>query len=420
MIREMVMPQLAMGMSEGTIVQWMATEGERIGRDAVLLSIETEKVVTDLPAPYSGYLHICTAAGTTVPVEKRIAQVAETETEYRQLLASPAPIPTDRARPADAHASGPAAEPAPAAAAEPARGRPRASGLARKLAAQRALDLAAIVGTGPGGRIVRRDIEAVAVQAPAPAATPVTAATAPGAQRERARIPLTGMRKAIADRMLRAKTQTAQTYVFFEVDVTRLIAARQTLLAREAELGMRISTTAFHVRALALACREVPICNATIHGTEIVVWEQINIGVAVALPGKTEFESGLVVPVLRDAASKGLVAIERELKDLVARAKAGTLTAADTTDGTVTLSSAVGFMPGNWCVATPLLNQPQVLNFQPGSAIQKPVVVDGEIAVRTMLPCGVTFDHRATDGEPVARFNRRLADFLGHPELMLL
>ena len=252
------------------------------------------------------------------------------------------------------------------------------------------------------------------------APAPAVQSPGPSTLRVRARVPVTGMRKAIAERMLRSKITAAHTYVFFEVDVTKLIGVRKTVLAREKELQTRVSMTAFYAKALAVALRRVPNCNATLAGEEIVIWDNVNVAIAVALPGRTELESGLVVPVVRNVEGKGVLELDREIRVLTEKAKAGRLNASDTSEGTVTLSSSAGFMPGQWCVATPLLNQPQVLNFQPGSPIEKPVVVDGQIVIRTMLPCGLSFDHRAVDGEPVARFNRAISDLLGNPELMLL
>lgn len=424
MIRDVIMPQLAMGMSEGTIVEWAVEEGQHVDREAVLLSIETEKVVTDLPAPYAGWVHRIAALGQPIPVETVIGRIADTEAEYRTLVHEPATSVAAPATPAGARPGVPA--PVPAAGVPMQPGRVRASGLAKKLAENGGLDLASVPGSGPGGRIVRRDVltalELAASHKPAAAAVAAAPASAEGKRgmRVRARVPISGMRKAIADRMLRSKTSAAHTYVFFEVDVTKLVAARHTVLEREKELQTRVSMTAFYAKALAIALRRVPNCNATLAGDEIVIWDNVNIGVAVALPGRTEFESGLVVPVVRNVETKGVLEIDREIKTLVEKAKAGQLNAADTADGTVTLSSSAGFMPGQWCVATPLLNQPQVLNFQPGSPIEKPVVVDGQITVRTILPCGLSFDHRAVDGEPVARFNRAISDLLANPELALL
>lgn len=421
MIRELILPQLAMGMSEATVVEWAVAEGALVHREQPLVSIETEKVVTDLPSPYGGYVHQVAKPGDTLPVETRMGYIADTEEEYRTLAAG-------AARPV---AAAVATEPAPVAAAAPltaavpaAAGRVRASGLAKAMARKHGLELAGLDGSGPAGRIVRRDVDAaLAVRSTAsPAPGQVASATpAPGGtMHEKARIPLTGMRKVIAERMVAAKQTAAHTYAFFEIDATKLVAARQTMLDKADDLGTKVSLIALQVRALALACRHVPTCNATVGSDAITVWDHVNVGVAVALPGKGEYDSGLVVPVVRNAHAKSVLEIDAEVKALVGKARKGELTAADMADGTITLSSTGGFAPGTWAVSTPLLNLPQVVNFQPGSPIDKPVAVDGQVAVRTMLPCGLSFDHRAVDGEPVGRFVKKLIDLLGHPELMLL
>ncbi len=415
MIRDVILPQLAMGMSVGTIVEWSLREGEHVEREQPLLTLETEKVATELPAPHSGFLHIVAPTNVAVPVEAVIAKIADTEAEYRNLVEGTTVI-------GEGAASGTGAASAPAA--RPATERIRASGLAKRIAQQRGIDLAAISGTGPHGRIVRRDVEAAGAEVGRPVAAGVPAVPAVAASqttmRERARIPITGMRRTIAERMVKAKTTAAHTYAFFEVDVTKLVDVQKTIRAREEQLGTRVSQVAFFAKALALACVEVPICNATITGDDIVVWDNVNMGIAVALPGQGEYDSALVVPVIRDVERKGVLTIDREIKDLIARARAGALSAADMADGTITLSSTAGFLPGAWAVSTPLINQPQVFNFQPGSPIERPVVVDGQVVVRTMLACGLSFDHRAMDGEPVGRFVRKLADLLTNPELMIL
>jgi len=414
MIRDVILPQLSMGMSEGSIAEWLAEEGERIERDRPLANIENEKTVTDLPAPYTGYLHIVVSKGSDkVPVETLIAKIADTEDEYRSMIGATSPP----AAPAEGAGRGP----------EPMNGaggtgrRIRASGLARKIAKDRGIALDTIGGTGPAGRIVRRDVlQATLVAEPSVQTAPVARTVPAGDMPIKARIPLTGMRATIAERMVKAKTTAAQTYAFFEVDVTKLVAMRETLLGREKELGTRISTTAIYARAVALACQHVPICNATLVDREIIVWERVNIGIAVALPGKSEYESGLVVPVVRDVGSKGLLVLDKEIRALIDRARSGAFKPQDMADSTITLSSSAGFLPGAWMVSTPLLNLPNVVNFQPGSTVQKPLVIDGKVEVRTVLPCGLTFDHRAMDGEPLARFIRKVSDLLANPELMLL
>ena len=448
MIRDVILPQLAMGMSEGTIVEWAVAEGAHVERDAPFASIETEKVVNELPSPYRGFVHFCIEVGEVVPVETVIARIAETESEYREIVGTPSsqaaassriipePVAAATAAIAGASVSPPASAPVPAppvvaaaatsteASSSPragALGRVRASGLAKKIAMDHDLDLTGRTGTGPGGRIVRRDVfealdQARQVTAAAPVADPVAAP----AVREKARVPLTGMRKTIAERMIRSKTTAAHTYVFFEVDVTDLVRVRNTMLEREKELGGRISMVSLLVKALSVACQHVPICNATLTNDEIIVWDNVNVGIAVATAGRAEYESGLLVPVIRNVERLGVAAVDRQVRDLTERARSGRLAPAEMTDGTITLSSTAGFMPGLWAVSTPLINQPQVVNFQPGSPIQKPVVVDDEIVVRTMLPCGLSYDHRAMDGEPVGRFVRKLSELISHPELMLL
>ncbi len=423
MIRELILPQLAMGMSEGTIADWLVAEGAMVKRDDPLVSIETEKVVTDLPAPYTGYLHHIAQVGDVLPVETIMGQLAETEAEYRELLSG---IGIKQASAAGVAEITPAAAIVADAPTHPG-GRVRASGLAKALANQHKLSLVELAGSGPGGRIVRRDIEAALAARATVAKTPPTkvvagaiAAPVSGPLREKARIPLAGMRKVIAERMVASKTTAAHTYAFFEIDVTKLLAARKTMLDKSEKLGTRVSLIALQVRALALACRHVPICNATVGSDEITVWDNVNVGIAVALPGKGEYDSGLVVPVIRNAHAKSVLQIDAEVKALVDRARKGELTAEDMAEGTITMSSTGGFAAGAWAVSTPLLNLPQVVNFQPGSPLEKPVVVDGQVVVRSMLPCGLSFDHRAMDGEPVGRFVQKLIDFLGHPELMLL
>lgn len=423
MIREVILPQLAMGMSEGTVIEWLVPEGGRATKEEALIIIETEKVTTELPSPHTGYLHHVCRQGDAVPVETPMAIIADTEEEYRQVMAGSAAAPPHVATPAatvpGADFAAVATPPPPASL--PA-GRIVASGLAKALARKHGLDLTTVKGSGPRGRVVKRDVLPLlaAPKASLPVAARSAAAATTGGMRERARIPLSGMRAVIAERMLAAKTSAAHTYTFFEVDVTKLQAARQTMLEREAALQGRVSLLAFYLRAVAIACAHVPICNATLEGREITAWANVNIGVAVALPGKGEFDSGLVVPVVRDVDSKGLLQIDREVKEAVKKARAGRLAATDMAEGTITVSSTGGFVPGAWGVSTPLLNLPQVVNVQPGTPIAKPVVVDGQIVVRSMLPFGLSFDHRAMDGEPIGRFVAKLSELLGHPELMLL
>lgn len=411
MIHEVIMPQLGMGMSEGTIAEWNAIEGQRIGREQPLVSVETEKVVTELPSPYAGFVHIVVGAGVKVPTETLIAQIADTEAEYARLVGT-ASFERSEISPSPAPAPVPALAPQVATT-----GRIRVSGLARKLAKENGIDLAGVAGTGPMGRIVKRDLAPALASAKAASAAPAQALEI----REKARIPLSVMRRTIGERMTKSKNLAPHTHIFFEIDVTRLMALRQAMREREKEHGTRISMTAIYVRALALACCQVPICNAALVDGEIVVWDEVNVAIGVALPGRNEYDSGLVAPVVRNAEAKGLQEIDREIRELVARAREGKLSVQDMAGATITMSSSERLNSGGWMVGTPLLTLPQVVAFGPGAPVRRPVVrEDGQIVAGSILPCCLTFDHRALDGEPASRLAKSLTELLGQPELMLL
>jgi len=424
MINEMVMPQLAMGMSEGIIVEWLVEEGAKVERDAIVVSIETEKVVTELPAPYEGFLHIIADIKSTVPVEMPIAMIAETEDEYKQALAQSI---TERAgQPAEIDGATKPAVSGPETTEDTRGGKVSgkilASGVAKKMAREKGIALEEITGTGPGGRIVQRDVQAVIDAHESNESPPArkVASDAGAGRRVRGSIPLTGMRGVIAERMLQAKLTAAQTYVFFEIDVSKLLVARATIVDPEEKPGTRVSMIAFYAKALAQACQQVPICNATLEGDEITLWESVNIGMAVAIPGRTKYESGLLVPVIRNVEAKDVLQISREVRDLATRARSGELSATDMGNHTVTLSSTAGMStPGSWSVSSPILNLPAVMAFQPGTPKRTCVVEDDQVVIRDILPCGLTFDHRAMDGEPIGEFGRVISDLLSNPEQML-
>jgi len=410
MITDYVMPKLAMAMNEGTINEWLIADGTRVEKGEPIMVVETEKVSYDVESPVAGFLHIIVPVGDTVPVETLVGKIASTEEELHSLAGNEASAKVEQ----PAAASGKVTTPA-AAAVAPAKAdgaRIKASPLARKLAAAAGIDLGTINGTGPGGRIVKRDIEAArqsgTVSAPA--------ATASGAVR---RLPMKGtMRGTIARKMVESLQTAAQLSASWESDITELIAVRKKFLAREESLGTRVSMNAFIAKAIAQALQQVPIANSSIDGDDILVHSSVNIGIAIALPGKNDIDTQLMVPVLHDVQLLGVVEIDKRMKALIERARCGQLAAEDMQGGTVTLSSTAGIAPPGLS-STPVLNLPNALLVGPSTPIERPVVHKGKIKVRTMLPISATFDHRILDGEPFSRFASALHDLLETPELML-
>lgn len=438
-IRDIVMPQLGMGMSEGTITEWLVEEGAMVDRDDPLVSIETEKVLTELPAPYAGFVHIIGVSGDTIPIDTLIAKIAETEQDYQTLRSGVAAAPsTVTAAPQDEEvAPGPSAD---AHATTFRSERPIASGLAKSLARQHGIGLTDLTGTGPRGRIVKADILAVIAAKDESASPPDVVKEAPrpaspaqalvvdrtlqrqigGERRVHSKIPFQGARRTIASRMVRSSSEAAQTFTFFEIDVTDLFQTRERIDARRGDVEGKVSALAYYAKAVSLACQRVPIANATLEDDQITLWEEVNVGIAVAMPGSGGDDSSLVVPVIRNADRLGVDGLNRQIRQQVRKTREGSATAADFADGTITISSNAGFFPGMWVYTTPLLNMPQAIIFQPGNATKRPVVIDDEIVIRTILPCSMTFDHRILDGEPAARFIREVSGFLSTPETMIL
>ena len=412
-IQDVVLPQLGMGMAEGSIVEWLVAEGAQVSRDQPLVSIETEKVVTELPAPASGIVHLVARPGDKVPVETVIARIAPSDEAYRALLAG-----TPSANGTSQRTQGPGSSGSPlgdSVSASAGHGRVVASGAAKALARQNAVDLATVVGTGPGGRIVESDVLRQIEK------RPPTVGPDSRAGNLRLTIPLAGVRRAIAERMVRSSTQAAQTFVFFEIDITDLLRVRAGMLEQIADRGTKLPLLAFYAKAVALACKRVPIANATLEGNEICLWNDVNIGIAVALPGSTELDSSLIVPVVHGANYLEILELNERIQQQVKKAREGMLAPSDLSGGTITISSTAGFTAaGVWGISAPLLNLPQVINFQPGTAIKRPLVIEDQIAIRSVLPCGLTFDHRCLDGEPAGRFIKELCGFLGQPETMLV
>ena len=433
MATEYVMPKLAMAMSQGIVSQWLIEDGQYIEKNQEFLTVETEKVTYDLESPVTGFFKIVVPNGETVPVETCIGYFVESEAEIAELTEKLAQQgeSTSSAEPEPAQAATtevavtPVVAPQPVIASAPApaatttapvinQGRIKASPLAKKIARDNNLDLSRVTGTGPGGRIVKRDVNKALEQG----INLVPVATVAGAMVEKARVPLSGLRATIAERMMSSQQSTASLASSWESDITRLLEVRKQFVERAEKLGTKVSVNALLIKAMVYAIKQVPITNSALQGNDIIVYENINVGIAMAMPGASEFESGLMVPVLKGVEKMGVVDIDLGLKALIERARNGTLSGDDLADSTITLSSTVGISPPGLTTA-PILNTPNTVIVGPSTPKDKPVAVEGEIKIRTIMPMSMTFDHRLMDGEPAARFMNALHECLESPELML-
>jgi pyruvate/2-oxoglutarate dehydrogenase complex dihydrolipoamide acyltransferase (E2) component len=294
----------------------------------------------------------------------------------------------------------------------------KSSPIARKLAKQLNVQLDTLTGSGPGGRIVKRDVMAASENKTHQSAQYSTPTKQVSGDDILATLPISGLSKTIASRMVQSLQNTAQVSCHWESDITRLLTQRAELVEQEELLGTRVSVNAFLIKALVYAIRQVPIANANVVNDEIIIHRNINMGMAISIPGSTEYDSGLMVRVLRNVASMGLVAIDKGMRSLIARVRNGEATPDDLSGSTFTLSSTAGIGPPG-LKTTPVLNQPNVALLGPSTPIEHPMIRDGEVKACTMLPLSFTFDHRALDGGPAARFMAALNNALEKTSLLL-
>jgi len=426
MAEYIAIPKLGMQMTEATLVEWKVNEGERVVQGEVVLTIETEKTQWEVEAASEGLVHILVPADETAPVARVVGLIAENETELEKIRKEPpGEIYTSEAGATAAQAEGapttPEAEKAGVQAAPAERKRVRISPVARKMAEEHMIDVTAITGTGPEGRIIREDIQK-AIEAKERGEAPVQAAASTSGEiiqgkRVKDTIRLKSMRKSIADHMHRSLTISAQLTSMGEIDMTEVKKIRTAMVQREASVGARITYTDILVLAVAKALKEFPIVNASLIENDIKLWEDINVGVAVALEGGTD--GGLIVPVIRNADTKSLVDINRELKVLVEKARNGKLTPDDVTGSTFTVTN-LGAFGGGYGFGTPIINQPESAILGTGAITDRPVVKEGQIVIRPIMTYSLTFDHRVIDGAPAAMFILRLTELLENPGLLLL
>lgn len=420
-----IMPKLGFDMAEGTLVRWVKREGEPVEKGELLAEIETDKATVEVESTFSGTVRrLLVEEGAIVPVGDPIAVIgaADEEIDWDQLLGGVA----EEEAAAGAPAAEPAVAPAPAVAAPSAAVAPptpadggrlpggvRASPLARRMAAEAGVDLLAMTGSGSGGRIVKRDIEAYLAQAarPAEAPAPPVAPLVLSEPREDRYIPLSRLRAAIGRRMVEARQQVPHFYVTHTYDMGQVMALRKQInTALEAE-GVRLSVNDFVVKAAALALREFPNLNASLVGDQILQHGHINIGNAVAV------ENGLLTVVCHDADFKSLRQIAAEVREKATRAREGRVQPQDIEGSTFTVSN-LGMFDVEEFVA--IINPPEAAILAVGSVQQVPVVKDSEIAVGMRMKVTISVDHRVSDGAEAARFLQALARYLEQPLLLMV
>ena len=420
-VTKVVMPKLSEAMETGRVIKWLKREGDPVSGGDIIAEIETDKADIELEAFGSGVLRkIVVPAGEKTPVGSLIGVIAEPTEDISSALAeapTPSPAPTAQAPVAGLGPPQPAAHPAqaprpPVATPTPSPpptapppGRVKASPLARKIAAQSGVDLRLIQGTGPGGRIVRRDVEA-ALGAPRPGA-PVVVPLAPGV--EHRDLPLSSIRAAIARRMVQAKAPVPHFYLTTEIAMDRAWEVREQFNALEGQ--PRISFTDMVVKACALALVKHPGINASFQGETIRVHYRVHIGIAVAL------DDGLITPVLRDCDRKSLPQIAVEGRDLVERARSRRLRAQELSGATFSVSNLGMFDVVEFSA---IINPPEGAILAVGSVVRKPVVEDGRLEVGRRMRVTLSCDHRVMDGAMGARFLQDLKQILEAPLGLLI
>jgi pyruvate dehydrogenase E2 component (dihydrolipoamide acetyltransferase) len=405
MATKVVMEALSPTMEEGRVVKWLKGEGEAVKAGDVLAEVETDKAVMELPARADGVLRkILAPVGSIVPVGDLLAVIAAPEEDLSAILGQrrPAKELEGSALEGPTRASEAPAVPAPTQpekvrTAQPERSdRVKASPLARRLARERGLDLALVSGSGPGGRIVKRDLERIEA-APRPMPTGIPAA----AYRN---VPLTQMRKTIARRLVESLGPIPHFFLTLEVDMERAWDAREALKALGEE--PRISINDILLKVVATALTRHPECNAWWQGDHIRYFNEVHLGMAVAI------EDGLITPVLRNAERKSLREIALEAKDLAERARARKLKPEEYTGSTFSVSN-LGMLGIEEFTA--VINPPEAGIIAVGAITQQPVVHDGSITVRRRMRLTMSCDHRVIDGATGARFLQTVKRMLENP-----
>jgi len=416
-IVEVKVPQLSESVSEATLLQWKKKVGEAVAVDEILIEVETDKVVLEVPAPSAGVLtEIVQADGATVGAEQLIARI---DTAATAGAAAPAPAPA----PAQA---APAPAPAAAAAATGGSKGDVAMPAAAKLLADNNLKTSDVAGTGKDGRVTKGDVlgavaagakpAAAPVAAPAPAAAkPLPAVTPPPiaslGDRPEQRVPMSRLRARVAERLLQSQSQNAILTTFNEVDMAPVMALRKKYQEKfEKEHGVKLGFMSFFVKAAVAALKRYPVINASVDGNDIVYHGYFDIGIAVGSP------RGLVVPILRNADQMTFAEIEKKIAEFGQKAKDGKLSLEELTGGTFSISNGGTF---GSMLSTPIINPPQSAILGVHATKDRAVVVDGQIVIRPMNYLAMSYDHRIIDGREAVLGLVAMKDALEDPSRLL-
>lgn len=395
-------------MTEGTVVKWRKTVGDSVTVGDVLAEIETDKAVMELEAFDDGTLkEICVAEGGKAKVGDHLALLLGAGESAPKKMDKAAGV-EKTAEPVQQISAKPATTSAPVVSA----GRVKASPLAKKIAAAKGVQLTMIQGSGPGGRVVAKDLESATAQAPRTATTsaPILPGPLPAGAK---RIPLSGMRKIIAERLLASKTQIPHFYLNIEVDAGNLLQMRAQVNAPLEKAGMsKLTINDFILKAVVAAAVKVPRVNASYAGDAIIEYPDVHLSVAVAV------EDGLVTPVVRAAQAKSLRQISEEVKDLATRARTKKLKPEEYQGGTLTVSNLGSYGIDNFSA---VINPPQAIILAIGAIVKKPVVnAQDEIVPAHRLAIGLSADHRVVDGAVGAQYLAELRLLIENPALMLI
>lgn len=449
MATRMTLPLLGQTMEEGTITKWLKKEGDKVEKGEPLLEVMTDKANMEVEAPESGVLlKIVASENAIVPVHDMIAVIGNPGEPIDELLEKPSS--TAPTAVTVELTSAPAVGSAPAVAAQssskPSDGKVIASPRAKKIASEKGLDISLLSGkgTGPGGRIVEKDIISYLANVPvAPRVTSLAGKVAadmgvelssltgtglggkvtrndvlrsmtskPQRPSIARTIPLTGIRKIVADNIAMSIRTAPHVTLVSEVDVTSVLAMRKQIVPEfEKRFGVKLTVTALIIKAVALAILDNPIINASLTDDSIVIHDAVNVGVAAAIEG------GLVVPVVKDADVKSLAEISAEIAELAGKARTGNLSLDEMQGGTFTVSNLGTYGVDSF---NPVINPPQSAILGVCRTVEKPVILDGQVQARSMMNLCLSFDHRVMDGAPAAQYLARVKELLESPYLLLL